>query len=76
MPTNAEIKALADSLQVSLDNEQAQVAALLEQKDAAIASLNQIIADLQASSGTDAERQAIIDQLTATKNDLETTVAP
>jgi len=79
MPTNAEIKALADQLQISLDAEQAQVAALLQQKDDAIAALNTTIATLQgqvADGGTAEERQAIIDELTATKADLEATVAP
>ena len=79
MATLAEIKALADSLQVSLDAEQQQVADLNAQKDATIATLNQTIIDLQAiidAGGSQPELQAIIDTLTATKADLEGTVAP
>ena len=77
MPTAAEIKALLDATQVSLDAEQARVAELLAEKDATIATLNQTIADLitqQADGGTPEERQAIIDGLTALKADLEGTV--
>lgn len=72
MPTNAEIKALADSLQQSLDAEQEQI-------NAAIGALNTTITDLQAlvaAGGTEEERQAIVDQLTSIKTDLEATVAP
>lgn len=86
MPTNAEIKALADSLQVSLDAEQQQVKDLLAEKDATnealqanIVTLNETITTLTAQvadGGTAEERQAIIDTLTALKTDLEETVAP
>lgn len=72
MATLAEIQALANQLQISLDIEQEQIAN-------AIAALNTIIADLQilvAEGGTAAERQAILDQLNATKTDLESTVPP
>ena len=40
MPTAAEIKALLDATQVSLDAEQARVAELLAEKDTTIATLN------------------------------------
>jgi hypothetical protein len=79
MATLAEVKALADSLQVSLDAEQQQVADLLAQKDNTIATLNQTIIDLQAiidSGGDPVALQAIADGLTALKTDLEATVAP
>lgn len=72
MATLAETQALANQLQISLDIEQEQIAN-------AIAALNTIIADLQilvAEGGTAAERQAILDQLNATKTDLESTVPP
>ena len=86
MPSNAEIKALADSLQVSLDAGQQQVKDLLAEKDATnealqanIVTLNETITTLQAQvadGGTPEERQEIIDTLTALKTDLESTVAP
>lgn len=78
MPTLAEIQAVADSLQTSLDVEQQQVATLLAEKDNTITTLNQTIADLEAAQGdggTAEERQAVIDKLTALKTDLEATVA-
>ncbi|MDI3349712.1 hypothetical protein [Mycoplasmopsis arginini] len=77
--TLAEIQALADSLQVSLDQEQQQIADLLAQKQATIDQLNATITELQglvADGGTTEQRQALLDQLTATKADLESTVAP
>jgi hypothetical protein len=79
MPTLQELKDKADELQVSLDAEQQQVADLLAQKDAAIAALDVVVADLQAlvaAGGTEAERAAILDQLNVIKADLEATVAP
>lgn len=59
-----------DELQVSLDNEQAQI---LD----AIAALEQTILDLQAivaDGGTEAERQALLDKMDAIKADLESTI--
>jgi hypothetical protein len=79
MPTLLEIQTLADDLQVALDAEQAQVAALLAQKDAAIVALEETVVALEAlvaEGGTAAERQALLDKLVATKADLEATVAP
>lgn len=79
MPTLPEIQALLNETQTALDAEQQQVADLLAQKDAAIESLNTTITELQAlvaAGGTEAERQAILDQLNAIKTDLESTVAP
>lgn len=76
-PTLADIQALADQLQVSLDAEQAQVADLLAQKNATIESLNTHITELEgmvADGGTPEQRQALLDALTATKTDLEGTV--
>lgn len=65
-----ELAQKVDALQVSLDNEQAQVAA-------AIAGLEQTIVDqlaLIADGGTVEERQAIADKLDAIKADLENTI--
>ncbi|MGL5134837.1 MAG: hypothetical protein ACRC78_20085 [Planktothrix sp.] len=79
MSTLAEIQAVADNLQVSLDAEQQQVADLLAQKEATISALNTTVADLQvlvANGGTEAERQAVLDKLNTIKSDLEGTVAP
>lgn len=77
MPTLKEIQDLLDATQVSLDAEQARVKELSDEKDATIVTLNQTIADLiaaQGDGGTPEERQAVIDKLTALKNDLESTV--
>lgn len=79
MPTLKEIQTQVDDLTVALDAEQQQVADLLAQKDATIASLNGIITDLQAQvaeGGTNEERQAILDKVIALKADLESTVTP
>lgn len=79
MATIKEIQAKADELQVSLDAEQQQVADLLAQKDAAITTLNETIAALeaqQADGGTPEERQAVLDKLNGLKTDLEATVTP
>jgi hypothetical protein len=79
MPTLLEIQTLADELQVALDAEQEQVAALLAQKEAANIALQETIVGLEAlvaEGGTAAERQALLDKLVATKADLEATVAP
>lgn len=70
MATLAEISAKADALQTALDAEQQQIAD-------AITGLNQTITDLQAlivDGGTAAERQAVLDKLTAITSDLEDTV--
>lgn len=86
MPTNAELNAKADELQIALDAEQQQVADLIAAKDADAAAkqavidqLNVVVADLQAqvaAGGTEAERQAILDKLNAALTDLQATVAP
>lgn len=71
MATIQELTQQVDDLQVALDAEQAQITQ-------AIADLNQTITDLQAlvtGGGTEAERQALADKLTAIKADLEGTVA-
>lgn len=79
MPTLQELSAKVDELQLSLDNEQQQVADLLAAKEAAITSLTETVTALQllvADGGTAEERQAVLDKLNATKTDLEGTVAP
>lgn len=78
MPTLAEISAKADELQVSLDSEQARVKELLDEKDTTITTLNETITQLQGmvtDGGTVEERQALLDKLTAFKDDLESTVS-
>lgn len=77
-PSNADLSAKVDELQVALDAEQQQVKDLLEQKDATIATLGETITALEAQvaeGGTAEERQAILDKLNALKADLEGTVA-
>lgn len=79
MPTLEEISAELDTVKESLDAEQQQVADLLAQKNATIATLEQTIADLQQSNadgGTPEQRQAVLDKLIALKADLESTVTP
>lgn len=77
MASLAEIKALQEQTQVSLDAEQARVAELLAEKDATIATLGTTITSLEAlvaAGGTEEQRQAILDGLTTLKADLEATV--
>lgn len=65
-----ELTAQVTQLQADLDVEQQQVAD-------ALAALNQAIADLQAlvaDGGTEAERQALSDALTAISVDLKGTI--
>lgn len=65
-----ELTAQVLQLKADLDTEQEQIAAALE-------ALNQAIADLQAlvvNGGTEAERQALADALTAISNDLKATI--
>lgn len=79
MPTLQELETKADELQTALDAEQQQVADLIAQKDAAIAGLNETIANLEqqvADGGTPEQRQAVLDKLNAIKADLEATVPP
>jgi hypothetical protein len=71
MPTLQELSTKVDELQTSLDEEQVAI-------QAAIDALNTTITDLQAqvtSGGTEADRQAVLDKLTAIKTDLEGTIA-
>lgn len=86
MPTLQELNAKVDELTQSVNNEQQQVADLLAEKEttnqalqANIVTLNETIATLEgqiADGGTAEERQAIVDKLTALKEDIESTVAP
>lgn len=85
MPTNQELNAKVDELQIALDAEQQQVADLLAAKEADITAkqavidqLQTVVADLEAqvaAGGTEAERQAILDKLNAALTDLQATVA-
>lgn len=67
----AELTAKVDQLQISLDNEQQQIAEAINGLQATIDSLNQMIID----GGTEAERQALSDKLDSIKTDLEGTIA-
>lgn len=71
MATLQELSDKVDVLQVALDAEQEQIAA-------AVAALQQTVADLNvlvAEGGSPQERQAIIDKINATIADLESTIA-
>jgi hypothetical protein len=70
MPTLQELNTKVDELQGALDTEQEQIAA-------AITGLNETITTLQgqvADGGTEADRQAVLDKLTAIKDDLAATI--
>lgn len=67
MPTLAELNAKVDTLQTALDDEQQQVANK-------IAELEAIAAELRASGGTDADRQAVTDKIDAVAADLKATI--
>jgi len=76
-PTNAQLQAKVEELQVALDEEQQQVADLIGARDATILSLEDHVAVLTtqiAEGGTDAERQALLDSMQATLDDLKSTV--
>lgn len=77
MPSNAELSAKVDELQAAVDAEQQQVTDLLASNQADKDVLNALVVDLQAqvaAGGTDAERQAILDKITAAIADIQTTV--
>ena len=67
MPTLQELSAKVDTLQTALDDEQQQVANK-------IAELEAVAADLRASGGTDADRQAFADKIDAIAADLKATI--
>lgn len=72
MPTLEEVSVKVDELQTALDAEQIQIAD-------AIAALQATVTDLTAqvvSGGTEADRQAIVDKISAVITDLSGTVAP
>lgn len=70
MPTIAELNAKVDELQTTLDAEQAAIAAKINQLNATIAELQTNI----NSNGTEADRQALFDKLTAISADIASTV--
>lgn len=77
--TLEQLQQKAQELQEALDAEQQQVKDLLEQKNSTIESLNTTITSLEAlvaEGGTAEQRQALLDQLTAIKTDLQGTVEP
>ena len=59
-----------DALQVSLDNEQAEIAKAIEGLQATVAELNVLVAD----GGTAEQRQALADKLDAIQKDLQATI--
>lgn len=67
MATLAELSAKVDSLQTALDEEQQQVANK-------IAELEAVAAELRASGGTTADRQAVADKIDAIAADLKSTI--
>lgn len=70
MANITELQTLVAELQASLDAEQTQIAE-------AITALEQTITDLEAlvaEGGTQEQRQALFDQLTLIKEDLESTI--
>lgn len=69
MASVQELTDLVDGLQVSVDALQAQVATTITALDATIADLQ----DQLANGATPAQVQALVDKLTATKADLEST---
>ena len=66
----SELQAQVDELQVALDTEQQQIADALAELNATIEELRAIVAD----GGTEAERQALADKLTAITADLQGTI--
>lgn len=73
-----DLIAKVDELKVSLDVEQAQVAATIAALEAAVGTLETVNAELQAlvaEGGTVAERQELADKIEAVKLDLESTIA-
>ena len=76
MPTLQELSAKVDELQAALDEEQQQVADLIASRDSSIATLETAVADLTASGGTDADRQAVADKINSAITDLKSTVEP
>lgn len=67
----SDIANAVSDLQNSLDLEQKAILAALAGMQSTIDSLNQMIVD----GGTESERQAVLDQLSAVKADLESTIA-
>jgi len=72
--TIKDLEAKVVQLQTTVDAEQAEIAALLAQKDAAILALQEINATLVAEGGTELERQAISESIDAVITDLQSTV--
>jgi hypothetical protein len=68
MPTLQELSDKVDTLQTALDDEQVQI-------KAAIDALTTANAELLASGGSDADRQAVADKIDAVITDLQGTIA-
>ncbi len=71
MATIAQLTEKVDNLQVALDAEQEQIREAIENLNAAIASLEAMLAD----GGTPEQRQELADKLDTIKSDLESTVS-
>lgn len=68
--SNAELEAKADELQVALDAEQEQIAAVIEAQKAVIAEQEVLIAD----GGTVEDRQRVFDKMNGVLTDLQATI--
>lgn len=75
MPTLQELNAKVDELQGSLDAEQVAIQAAIDGLTAVAADLQTQLDAAIAAGGTDADRQALLDKITAIKTDLEATIA-
>lgn len=72
MANITELQTLVEELQASLDAEQTQVVEAITALETTIANLQALVAE----GGTQEQRQAIFDALTAIKTDLESTIEP
>lgn len=70
MPTLPELSAQVDALQAALDAEQQEIADAI----AALQTANADLVLLVAAGGTEAERQAVSDKITAAIEDLQGTI--
>lgn len=76
-PTAADLSAKVDELQTALNEEQAQIEALNQEKQTIIDNLTARVAELeaiQADGGTPEERQAILDKMNALLEDTKATI--
>lgn len=79
MATIQELNDKVDQLQVALDAEQAEIAAILTKNSEVIAQLEAVVVTLQdtiANSATPEQLQAVSDKIDAAIADLQGTVTP